>query len=202
VSSATKKLPHLAVTLAALLVLLGAADAAAPKARGTERVVFFPFRGSLLAPGIIIARQVRGSCLSGSEVVRRWDAWSCSANRRSFDPCFSGRRTGVGAFVACMTSPWSGATLLELRHALPHALANVVGDPRRHAPWALTLAKGEHCALAHGLGLLAGQQINYACAGSAVLTGLPDRRRAIWTIRRAATRSSPLRLARVRRAWW
>lgn len=179
-----------------------AATPTAVRAR-TERVVFFPFRGSLLAPGIRVERSVRGMCASGSEVARRWDAWACSAARRSYDPCFSCRRTGVGATVVCMDSPWSNATLLELARPLPGALGNVVGDPRDHAPWALTLAAGERCALVRPrLGAIHGQPINYACAGSALLVGLPSRRTPLWTISRAATVTSTPRRVTIRRAWW
>jgi len=102
-----------------------------------------------------------------------------------------------------MESPWGFATLLELTRPLPQELANVVGDPRTHAPWALTLATGERCALVRRrLGTIAGEPVNYACSGSAVLTGLPARGSPTWTIRRAATITATPRRAAIRRAWW
>jgi hypothetical protein len=193
------------LAVAGAVVALAAAAAVAPAAGGarTERVVFFPFRGSLVAPGIHIERSVRGSCSYGSEFAARWDAWSCTAGGRRYDPCFSGRRTGVGAQLVCMDFPWANATLLELTRPVPDALANVVGDPRTHAPWALTLATGERCALVRSrLGTIGGEPIKYACAGSAVLAGLPARGRPVWTIKRAATATAKARSAAIRRAWW
>jgi hypothetical protein len=86
---------------------------------------------------------------------------------------------------------------------VPDALANVVGDPRTHAPWALTLATGERCALVRRrLGTIGGEPVNYACAGSAVLVGLPARGAAVWTIGRAATITAKPHPAAIRRAWW
>jgi len=189
------------VTAAALAVLAAPAPAAAP---ATAKSIFYPFRGSLLARGITVERNVAGSCSSASELARRWDAWSCTAGGRAYDPCFSSSRTKVGAIAVCMTSPWSQATLLELRRSLPLALANVVGDPRTHAPWALTLATRERCALStRRLGTIAGERVNYACAGSALVTGLPNRTRPAWTIRRAATIGArTTRRVVVARAWW
>jgi len=191
------------LAVASAVVALTAAAAAAAGAR-TERVVFFPFRGSLVAPAIHLEKSVRGSCSYGSEFATRWDAWSCTASGgRRYDPCFSGRRTGAGAQLVCMESPWSNATLLELTRPLPQALANVVGDPRVHAPWALTLATGERCALVRRrLGTIGGEPVNYACAGSAVLVGLPARGSPVWTIKRAATIRAKARPAAIRRAWW
>jgi len=43
---------------------------------------------------------------------------------------------------------------------------------------------------------------NYACAGSAVLVGLPSRRSPLWTIARAATVTATARRVTIRRAWW
>ena len=191
-----------AVALAVLAVVAAPGPAAAAPA--TQKSIFFPFHGSLLARGITVERNVAGLCSSASEVARRWDAWSCTAGGRAYDPCFSSSRTKVGAIAVCMTSPWSRATLLELRRSLPLALANVVGDPRTHAPWALTLATRERCALSTTrLGTIAGERGNYACAGSALLTGLPNRTRPAWTIRRAATIGArTTRRVVVARAWW
>jgi hypothetical protein len=154
--------------------------AAAP----TAKIVFSPFHGSLLARTVVVERNVRGSCSGGSEVSPRWDAWQCKGGGRTYDPCFSGRLDGVGAPVICMSSPWAGATKLELTRKLPQALANVVGDPRTHAPWALELADGTRCV--HLLG-----QLQYRCGGVPT-GGRPVRGGPVWRLGDAA----------IARAYW
>src|SRR5215204_30168 len=132
----------------------------------------------------ILQQRVRARETVGRVVVYR--------RRTRLRPCFSSSRTKVGAIAVCMTSPWSRATLLELRRSLPLALANVVGDPRTHAPWALTLATRERCALSTTrLGTIAGERGNYACAGSALLTGLPNRTRGRSAVRQRSEPEPP-----------
>jgi hypothetical protein len=177
-----------------------AAGAPAP----TKRLIFFPFRGSVLAPHIAIDATRRGKCDFGSAIVTRWDAWSCTAGGRVYDPCFSSTRTETGAIVACLPSPWANTTLIELTRPLPLDLSHVTGDPRRHTPWAVVLGTGERCHLtATRLGSIAGVPVSYVCAGAAVLTGLPRRVSPRWTILRAATAKARMtRRVAIRRAWW
>ena len=87
--------------------------------------------------------------------------------------------------------------------ALPLDLANPSGDPKRFPPWAMVTAAGQECGLVrHSLGRIGGMRINYACAGSGVLLGLPTRGRT-WTQPYAetttATTSRPVTL---RSVWW
>jgi hypothetical protein len=180
-------------TLFAALVLL------AP----TTLHVYSPWAGSIPARGVTIDATVRGSCSHGSEVLTRFDAWHCSAGGRAYDPCFSNDRVEAGAHVLCMSSPWEDSTSIELTKRLPLDVANPAGNPERLPPWAIVTAANERCPLVRGsLGTIGGLRITYACAGSAVLLGLPKRGRT-WT--QAYARSTTAKTGRrvpLRTIYW
>jgi len=153
----------------------------------TELHVFTPWAGSIPARGVTIDKTVKGSCTHGSEVETRFDAWHCFVGRRAYDPCFANTRSEVGAHVLCMTSPWEDATAIALTKHLPLGLANPQGNPERFPPWAMITTTHQECELVtKSLGRIGGRRINYACAGSGVLLGLPTRART-WTAAYAAT---------------
>ena len=186
-----------AALLASALLMLPSARAA------TALHVFSPWDGSIPARGVVIDETLTGSCAHGSEVLTRFDAWHCSAGSRVYDPCFANTRAEVGAHVLCMNSPWEDAIAIELTKPLPLSLANPAGDPRRFPPWAMVTAAGEECVLVTSpLGRVAGERIDFACAGSAVLLGLPTRGKT-WT-ERYATTTTATAYTRVplRSVWW
>jgi hypothetical protein len=102
-----------------------------------------------------------------------------------------------------MSSPWEGATAIELTEPLPLDLANPDGDPKRFAPWAMVTAAHEECEFVTGsLGRIAGLQVNYACAGSRLLLGLPTRGRT-WTQAFAASSiAKTYRRVALVSVWW
>jgi len=165
--------------------------------------VFSPWAGSIPARGVTIDANLRGSCSFGSQVITRRDAWHCSAGEQSFDPCFSNDRLEAGAHVLCLASPWEDATSIELTRRLPLSLANPTGDPKRFPPWAVVTANGERCAqLRKPLGRIAGLPVSYACAGAAVLLGIPSRGRT-WSQQHAATTTAKTtRRVALREVWW
>ena len=165
--------------------------------------VFSPWAGSIPAQGVTISQTLRGSCTHGSEVLTRFDAWHCSVGGRVYDPCFANTRVDAGAHVLCMNSPWEDATAIELKQRLPIGLANPSGDPRRFPPWAMLTAAHEECELATGsLGRIAGLRVDYACAGSGLLLGLPTRGRT-WTQPYAASSTAKAyRRVPLLSIWW
>jgi hypothetical protein len=187
-------MPLLAVVLALIL--------SAAQARTTLRV-YSPWQGSLPARGVVIDRTLRGACSHGSEVLTRPDAWSCRVGSgRVYDPCFSNDRADVGAHVLCAGSPWEDVVAIELTRGLPPTASPAV-DPRRSPPWALVTAAGQECTLLRGSnGRVARLRVNYACAGSGVLLGLP-RRGTVWTQAYAASpHAKTSRTVALREAWW
>jgi hypothetical protein len=173
-----------------------------PPARTTLHV-YSPWAGSIPALGVTIDRTVRGSCSRGSEMRARSDAWRCAAGGTTYDPCFSNDRVEVGAHVLCMSSPWEDATAVELTRGLPLGRANSDTSPERSRPWAIVTAAGERCPLARrGLGAVGGLPVTYACAGSALLLGLPTRG-STWTQEYVPSiaAKAPRRVA-LRSVWW
>lgn len=181
------------VTLLASLVLLAS----------TTLHFYSPWAGSIPAQGVTVDQTVRGSCSHGSEVLTRFDAWHCTAGGRAYDPCFANDRVEVGAHVLCMSSPWEDATSIELTKRLPLDLANPSGNPERFPPWAIVTAANERCPLVRAsLGTVGGQRITNACAGSAVLLGLPTRGRT-WTQAYApSTRGKTVTRVALRTIYW
>ncbi len=165
--------------------------------------VFSPWAGSIPARGITIDSTLKGRCAHGSERLTRFDAWHCQVGRRAYDPCFANTRSAVGAQVLCMTSPWDDATAIELTRRLPLALANPGGNPERFPPWAMVTAAHQECELVtRSLGRIAGLRVNYACAGSGLLLGLPTRGRT-WTSPYAPTVTArTYRRVALRSVWW
>jgi hypothetical protein len=185
-----------------LLAVILALSLSAAQARTTLHV-YSPWQGSIPARGVVIDRTLRGACGHGSEVVTRPDAWSCRVGSgRVYDPCFSNDRAEVGAHVLCTGSPWEDVVTIELTRGLPPT-ASPAGDPRRFPPWALVTGAGQKCPLVRGsLGTVAGLRVNYACAGSGVLLGLP-KRGAVWTQAYAdSPRATSYRRVTLREAWW
>jgi hypothetical protein len=136
-------------------------------------------------------------------VLTRFDAWHCFVGRRAYDPCFSNTRVEVGAHVLCTNSPWEDATAIELTTRLPLDLSNPGGNPERFPPWAMVTAASQECELVTGsLGNIAGLRINYACAGSGLLLGLPTRGRT-WTQPYAGSiTAKTYRRVALRSVWW
>jgi hypothetical protein len=170
---------------------------------GTTLHVFSPWAGSIPARGVAIDKTFRGRCTHGSEVLTRFDAWHCYVGRRAYDPCFANTRIEIGAHVLCMNSPWENATAIELTKRLPLDLSNPEGNPERFPPWAMVTAASQECGLVTGsLGRIAGLRINYACAGSGFLLGLPTRGRT-WTQPYAGSiTAKTFHSVTLRSVWW
>ena len=186
-----------------LLAVVLALSLSAAQARTTLHV-YSPWQGSIPARGVVVDRTLRGACSHGSEVLTRADAWNCRVGSgRVYDPCFSNDRAGAGAHVLCAASPWEDVVAIELTRALPETLANPGGDLRRFPPWALVTATGRECPLLKGsTGRVAGLRVNYGCAGSGVLLGLPTRG-AVWTQPYAdSPHATTYRPVSLREAWW
>jgi hypothetical protein len=166
--------------------------------------VFTPWAGSIPAAGVTIDKTLKGSCTRGSRVLTRADAWHCEAGGHTYDPCFSNSRAEVGAHVLCMASPWEDGTAIELTARLPLNRANPGGNPERFRPWAMVTAAHQECDLVpdSSMGRIAGLPVDYACAGSSLLLGLPTRGTTWTQAYAAATGVKKTSRVALRSVWW
>ena len=178
---------------------LGAATASAAPAPTALRQ-WVAFQGGEIDPGVHVLVHATGSCSGRSLADPRPDAWRCSAQGETQDPCFS----GSPRFLLCPYGTPDSRDALELRltRPLPARSASPSG-PHLGAPWVIEL-RGRYCYRATGTPLvLRGRPASYVCAGASSLAGLPDRSRAAWTIGFLASPAARGYVtAAVSAAWW
>jgi hypothetical protein len=193
--------------LGTAVALIGTASATVLTTRhestaGTSIHLYAPFNGAGVASGIHIRKTTSGYCWTTSIADPRGDAFRCDNGYFIYDPCFSDQ-TGFAKFVLCpLYTPRSKVLRINLTKQLPPNPGS--GDPTRHAPWAVQIARGEWCEFLTGsTGQIAGMRINYRCAGGGLLIGNPRRSSSVWTIFYAPTaRTSQYQPVEVKSAWW
>lgn len=161
----------------------------AKAATKTGIILFSPWSPSGVRQGFVVSGKVKGSCWTHSLASDRSDAWRCMAGNDIYDPCFSG--SPHEGTVACAEGPFSkNVVLMTLTKALADnvMLTGELGGLRlRGAPWGLRLVSGDTCVFAQGAtDAVAGVRLNYACARTGWILGLPDRSAAIWKARSVA----------------
>lgn len=163
--------------LAATALLVAALPATAGAAAHTRVVRVSPLtRSGQVRPGLRVVTTKPGTCQPFSEVVA--GAYRCfSDSNLVLDPCW--RKSAHT--VICLPNPWA-RTVTRMR------VRGRLGAPGRALsalPWALRLRGGERCvALQGATGVAGGRRISYGCFDGRQLAGRPDRRRAVWRIRR------------------
>jgi hypothetical protein len=197
------RLSVLGACLVTAAALTSSGGAAAVQSTQTTLHLYSPFGASGVAAGIHISKRARGYCWTGSLADPRSDAWRCFLGNFILDPCFS-RATLDAASVLCAESPWSSVVRLTLTRRLPRRYRNPVRPLKHRPPWALRLTRGKKCTMLTGAtDVIAGQRINYGCAGGGVLLGLPDRASRAWTIFFAAGfQAKSYTTEEINQAWW
>ena len=168
----------------------------------TSLHLYAPFDGGSVAPGIRVARSVRGYCWTSSIGDERSDAYRCFVGNVIHDPCFA-NSLGSSSFVLCpLYYPGSKVLRIDLTKPLPQNQA--VGDPTRSLPWVVQLANGRWCGRVQGAsGLVAGLPLTYGCSPKGVLIGFPHRTNPLWTIFFANGFQSTQYVADpIKAAWW
>jgi hypothetical protein len=167
------------IALVAATALVGGWQAVSPPP--TQVVRFSP-------PATLPERAQSGSCQSPSQVAAyRDDAFRCTVEKTTFDPCFTTVKSGQ---VWCAADPRKPAvgTLVSF----PSLGSNASGVPvdRAHA-WFIELTDGSTCQPLVGVGReIDGLSEIYTCRfgplgdADAVLGDL-DASTAVWTIRKA-----------------
>ena len=110
---------------------------------------------------------VQGSCSAPSRIAVRPDAWQCTADGATLDPCFA---TGDNASRTRL--PGRGRHAGQGDRPRSAAARQPRGAPDEAHPWLVTLSDGGVCT--HAREPLAdddGDRITYACADGRVLVG-------------------------------
>ena len=175
---------------------------AATRAKSTTLHLYTPYGANgRIARGVRVAKTVKGSCWTSSNVDLRSDAYRCIAGNHIYDPCFA-NEYGSGKYVLCPESaPASKVIRMHLTKKLPSNKGS--SDPTRSSPWAMCLSSGRWCEIADGAtSQIAGMSIDYYCSVG-VLLGKLHRDSSAWTIFYAPSRSNDsYRTVTVRAAWW
>jgi hypothetical protein len=181
-----------------------AASGAATTAARTSVVIFDPWTAAgTLSPGISVVRQVRGAgcTMSSAFDPGNPDAWRCAeATGGFYDPCFApAGRSGVTR-LACMGTPWSGATIISLARPLARSSRGAGAPSAAGHPWAMELAGGQQCGLIEGTAPLTdGSVLNFGCTGGGAT--YPRTGTEPWTVNYAAAGSGSLARVGVPTAW-
>jgi hypothetical protein len=182
--------------IAIMAALMGLA-AAVPAAEARTRVIrYTPFDGAGEVKRGLNAVRRSGTCRLSSLVALREDAWRCRTGRRRRDPCFD--NPVFEDAVGCVKAPWSGTVVV---------IDTPLDDTDRvertgSRPWALRLRR-RRCLFVRSRRVVRRRRLNYRCGRRGpYLFGVPNRRRATWTIRAARKRDGRrMRRVRIRTAW-
>jgi hypothetical protein len=196
--------PATATTAPATAAPASRQAAASGPATSTRVTIFDPWTAAgTLSPGIRVVRQVPGTgCTTGSAFDQgNPDAWRCSEPSGGFyDPCFAPPGQSGVTRLACMDTPWSGATIISLTQPLAHSSRGAIAPSGAGHPWAMALANGQQCGLIEGTApLIDGSILNFGCTGGGAT--YPSTGTEPWTVRYAATGSGSLSRIAVPRAW-
>jgi hypothetical protein len=179
----------------ALTVLVLAA--AAPDSEARTRVIrYTPFDSAGEPKRGLRAVRRSGTCRFSSLLALREDAWRCRTGRRRRDPCFD--NPVFEDAVGCVRAPWSRTVVL---------IDTPLDDTDRvertgTRPWAIRLRR-RRCLFVRSRRVVRRRRLNYRCGRRGpYLFGVPNRRRATWTIRVARKRDGRrMRRVRIRTAW-
>jgi hypothetical protein len=159
------------------------------------------FRAGQPAAGVRVLVRADGSCVSGSFVDPRSDAWRCLTGGQIQDPCFS----GGGSFLLCPygTPDSRDALRLRLTKPLPERRANLPSEAAAGDPWVIE-TRGLFCYRTTGSSMiLARRRLTYECAGASALAGRPNRTGSVWTISLLPTSiSTHYTTVEISSAWW
>jgi hypothetical protein len=169
---------------------------AATASRPATRVeTFDPWTAAgTLPPGVkVLSRYSGGRCTmrSSFDAGNRY-AWRCFlASGAFYDPCFAPAARSDVTQVACVDSPWSGASIISLARPLARSSWGTPGPSAAQYPWAMVLANGQECGLIEGTAQVAdGVALNFGCSdGYASFPGTGTRP---WTAGYAPSSSSPV----------
>ncbi len=184
--------------LAAGLSLLACSSASA----ATTKTHIYDAFESGGQPGITIEHTYQGSCMGGSNVLNRSDAWRCISGNALADPCFSSSKSAK--FVLCPSAPWKESGIkIKLLQKLKGGHKRAPST--KGNPWGIQTTTGLKCGFAGGATAAIGsKRANYACVKSSQwLWGSPIRSSATWTIFIAPLNAKKLsKRAKIAVAWF
>jgi hypothetical protein len=162
---------------------------------GTRVETFDPWTAAgTLPPGVkVLGRYSGGRCTmrSSFDAGNRY-AWRCFlASGAFYDPCFApAARSGVTQ-VACVDSPWSGASIIRLARPLARSSWGTPGSSQAKYPWAMVLGNGQECGLIEGTAPLAdGVALSFGCTDG--YSSFPRTGTRPWTAGYATSSSGPV----------
>ncbi|KTD23538.1 Uncharacterised protein [Legionella lansingensis] len=168
-------------------------------ANDTELKLYRPFGETTQQAPVVIQKEVAGQCWQQSQLLKREDAWRCTAEGKTHDPCFV-RKFGSNKEAICPQSPWTGDSIkINLISAVDNN-QNVELNMAEAYPWAMELTTGEKCQAIDEGGTYDGLPIHYQCDSQTVLLGQLQRCKTEWSILQKNPRG--VSTVMVARAWF
>jgi Protein kinase domain len=172
---------------------------ATPTPTPTATEIFSPVNASG-GLAVSVTHEQRGSCLGGSIVIARSDAWRCLVGNDVYDPCFMVNQTQV---LCPNDGPWANTGILvNIPGGLPSAAA-IKNQGTSGQPWAIELADGSKCLPISGASsVIANQRLNFDCSDGLGLYGNVQRSGSHWTIFAGAQHSGQITMRPIATAWF
>lgn len=146
----------------------------------------------------IVAKK-SGTCTQQSQLIKREDAWRCTAENKTYDPCFVMASNSQSEAV-CADSPWSDkVTLITITTPLDNKSHQPL-DMSRTFPWAIELADGEKCKAIEATARYDGLPVHYRCDRNSELFGHVQRCEGMWKMLQHATNG--VETAKIAKAWF
>ena len=163
----------------------------------TELSLYRPFTETTQHPMVVVSAKKLGECSQASKLIKRDDAWHCTAEGNVYDPCFVQPYASKEEAV-CPESPWSNKAI-QITVASPLDNKNHERlDMSRNFPWALELSSGEKCQVIDTNDQYDGLPVHYRCEKNSELIGHVQRCDSMWKmLQHGSTGVETVQIARV-----
>ena len=148
---------------------------------------------------VTIIAKTAGECSQQSQRIKREDAWLCTAEGKTYDPCFE-KGFGVSRSVVCFEAPWSNKAMEITLNQPLDASQNQKLDMSSTFPWALELASGEKCTAVDTSAMYDELPIHYRCEGQSELMGPMQRCENTWKMLQHGV--DGVKTVQIARAWF
>lgn len=143
--------------------------------------LYRPFTAGVQQPGIQVAKVLTGYCDMQSEVMPREDAWRCTNDSQTFDPCFI--KPGKDkTHLYCPETPWTESTIqINTKQQVSNDGFRPI-DMAKGKPWAIEMQGGQHCLAVEESEYIDHQPVSYVCQGGEYLLGQLQRCKSAWSV--------------------
>jgi hypothetical protein len=128
-----------------------------------------------------VKKSLKGDCYAQSQLIVREDAWRCTADGKTYDPCFV--KSGPNRTEAlCPKSPWVAESVQIMVSQPLNNEQNITLDMSVTYPWAIELTNGQRCQAINPGKIYDEMPVRYKCGNQNYLVGHLQRCKTPWSI--------------------